>query len=74
MRLLVFLFTMLALAACAEMRYAQEGKTARDTEQDVFVCENQVLAENKGLRGLSDKEIQDLQDECMKSKGYRVSR
>ena len=70
MRFMIALIAIVLLGGCAETRYAQEGKTVRDAEQDVFACEDKVLAENQGLRNLNEREKQDLMDECMKSKGY----
>ena len=73
MRLMLVMFTMLVLMACTEARYLKEGKTLKQAEQDLFACENQILVENKGSRNLSDKQIDRLMGECMKSKGYTTN-
>jgi hypothetical protein len=64
------LLLLLLLSACAEVNYQQEGKTAKETEQDVFACENTILKEHQGLQDLTAKDKQVLMDNCMKEKGY----
>jgi hypothetical protein len=72
MRWIMILSVMVIVVGCAESRYLQGGKPLKERERDMFQCEDKVLAEHKGGKGLSVKEKQDLLDDCMKAKGYQV--
>jgi len=72
MRWIMILSVMMIVVGCAESRYMQGGKSLNEREGDTFQCEDKVLAEHKGGKGLSDKEMQELMDDCMKAKGYQV--
>jgi hypothetical protein len=71
MRYLQILLVVLCLAGCAESRYVHERKSIKNTEYDLFVCEDTILKEHQGLRALSAREKQQLLDECMIENGYR---
>lgn len=73
MRWMAYLFVVVSLVGCAESRYAQEGKKAMEAEQDTFQCEDKILAEHQGLRNMSATEKQQLMDDCMRAKGYRLA-
>ena len=61
----------LGMTGCAaESKWVQEGKTPLQAEEDIFECENTLLRKHNNFAGLSDKEIDNLMDQCMKSKGY----
>ena len=72
MRWMAFLFVLLSFVGCAEYRYVQEGRTVHEVEQDTFQCEDKILAEHQRLPNTSAKEIQQLRDNCMSAKGYRL--
>ena len=69
-----WLFLMPLLFGCAASNYYHESKSGKETEQDLFVCENKILAEHSGLSGETSKQKQELLDDCMKDKGYQVKR
>jgi len=72
MRQLIVLLSVLFVLGCAESRYAQEGKSAIDTEKDTHQCEDKILMEHQGLRDTTAVQRQTYLDDCMASKGYRL--
>ena len=72
MSTLKWLIVLVVFLGCAEIKYDQEGKSVKETEQDFFGCEDKILAEHEGLRKETAKEKQALLDDCMKEKGYTV--
>jgi len=73
MKSICLFVVLLGLTGCAaELRWEQEGKTAAQEEEDYFVCEDTLLREYDNFIGLTGKEIDNLMDKCMESKGYRV--
>ena len=72
MRALFFLFTLIIVTACTTgPNWVQEGKTKRDVRTDHWACMDSLLDKHKDFEGLTDKQIQDLEAECMRAKGYR---
>jgi len=72
MRTLFFLLTFIILTACSTgPKWVQEGKTKRDIRMDHWACVDSLLGKHKQFSGLTDKQIDELQAECMREKGYR---
>ena len=67
----IWLLLLFLATGCAEVKYHQDGKSIKETEQDYFACEDKILKEHEGLRKETAKEKQTLLDECMKERGYQ---
>jgi len=72
MRTLCFLLTLIIVTGCSMgPNWVQEGKTRRDIRMDYWACVDSLLGEHNQFVGLNDKQIQELEDECMRAKGYQ---
>ena len=74
MRYFVWGLLIIVLSACGQSRYAKEGKSTLEAEQDYLTCIDSVLAEHEGLENASSSEKERLRDKCMEDKGYKAKR
>jgi len=72
MRWFNLLAMLLLLSGCAETQYEKGGKSVRETEKDLWACEEKILADHHGLRNETAQQKQAYLDECMRDKGYRL--